>query len=345
MQVDVCQGNASRLRIMIPPCPKCGATKTDPVPHDFKYDLAWMFGYRLQRCSRCRRARYFPRPRGNPHGSSPAGTEPQNKTKLAEERGKSGMAVASPVPNKDQVTAQLPERDVRHCPVCGSTEFHRTKRTTKERVLRAPPMARCENCGGRFPYPGHRENQPEPVKLVGTVAAGSTSARDRNTPSMASEINRPQEPKQVSPGDSSSGGIIRCPACGSTKHHRTQRTKLEHVLQRPPMARCEKCGKRFPYLRHHHESSGSVESGETVASIRHEGDEERGPRTTEESTPSKVEKQGTTADSSNRELSRCPFCGSTAYRRSRRSTLEHLLLRPKMARCSQCRKRFPFPER
>ena len=330
---------------MISPCPKCGATKIDPVPHDVKYDLVWIFGYRLQRCSRCRAARYIPRNRGKSRGSSPAEAEPQNITWLAEERGTSGMADASPEPNKDQVTAESSERDVRHCPVCGSTEYHRTKRNTKERVLRAPPMARCENCGRRFPYPGHREKDPEPLKLVGAAASGSSSAKDGNAPSMTNENNRPKEPKQVSPGDSSSGNLVRCPACGSTKHHRTQRTKLERMLQRPPMGRCERCGKRFPYLRRYHESPDSVKSGEAMASTSHTRDEGRGPRTTEESAQPKVEKQGTTVDSSNRESSRCPFCGSTAYRRSRRSALEHLSLRPKMARCSQCRKRFPFPER
>jgi hypothetical protein len=116
-----------------------------------------------------------------------------------------------------------------------------------------------------------------------------------------------------------------CPACGSTKYHRTERTTMERVLQRPPMARCEKCGKRFPYVRRR--------------------DEGRDSRTTRESAQPNVDKEGNAADSSNRESSRCPFCGSTAYRRSRRSAAERLLLRPKMARCSHCRKRFPLPER
>ena len=257
----------------------------------------------------------------------------------------SRMADARTEPIQDQATAEFPEPDERHCPVCGSTEYHRTKRTTKERVLRAPPMARCENCGLRFPYPGHREKHPDPSKLATAEATGSGSAKDGNPPSIANDKNHPQESKQVAPVDSSYGDLVRCPACGSAKLHRTHRTKLEHVLQRPPMARCEKCGKRFPYLRHNHDSHDSAESGEAVASIRRTGVEVRGLRTHEGSLDPKVEKQRTTADSSNRELSRCPFCGSVAYRRSRRSTLEHILLRPKMARCSHCRKRFPFPAR
>lgn len=331
---------------MISPCPKCGATKTDPVPHDVKYDLVWAFGYRLQRCSRCRAARYIPRHNGKSRGSSPVATRLQNTTWLAEERGAIGMADAGPQPNKDQVTAaDSSQRDIHHCPACGSTGYHRTKRTTKERMLRRPPMARCESCGLRFPYPGHGEESSQPLQPVGAAATGPRSAEEGNGRSMANEKSQPEAPKQVATAESLYGNLLRCPACGSTKHHRTQRTKLERMLQRPPMGRCERCGKRFPYLRRHDESPDSVESGEAVAGTNHMREEGRGPRTTQESAQANVDKQGTTDDSSNREMSRCPFCGSTAYRRSRRSTLEHLLLRPKMARCSHCRKRFPFPKR
>jgi len=236
---------------MISPCPKCGATKTDPVPRGVKYDLVWAFGYRLQRCSRCRAARYIPRNREKSRGSSPAEPEPQSKPRLAAETGTLGTADRSPEPKKVQVTA----------------------------------------------------------------------------------------------ADSSDANLLRCPACGSTKHHRTQRTKLERMLQRPPMGRCERCGKRFPYIMHHDESPDSVESGEAVASTSHNREKGLGPRTTEESDQPSVGTQGTAAESSSRELSRCPYCGSTAYRRSRRRTLEHLLSRPKMARCTHCKKRFPFPEK
>ena len=236
---------------MISPCPKCGGTKTDPVPHGVKYELAWAFGYRLQQCSRCRAARYIPRHRGKSRGSSTLGKEPASAPGSGEERGTSGTAEARPAPKEAQVnTANSSDRDMR-----------------------------------------------------------------------------------------------RCPACGSTKNHRTHRTTMERLLHRPPIARCEKCGKRFPYFRPHDESPNSVESREAVARMNPMREEGSGSRTTEESAQPNVDKQGTAADSSKRELSRCPFCGSTAYRRSRRSTVEHLLLRPKMARCSHCRKRFPFPDR
>jgi DNA-directed RNA polymerase subunit RPC12/RpoP len=39
----------------------------------------------------------------------------------------------------------------------------------------------------------------------------------------------------------------------------------------------------------------------------------------------------------------CPHCGSTLYRRSHRRWYERMLNRPKMARCSRCDRRFPYP--
>jgi hypothetical protein len=39
----------------------------------------------------------------------------------------------------------------------------------------------------------------------------------------------------------------------------------------------------------------------------------------------------------------CPKCTSTSYRASRRRWYERLMKRPKMARCSNCHHRFPYP--
>jgi DNA-directed RNA polymerase subunit RPC12/RpoP len=39
----------------------------------------------------------------------------------------------------------------------------------------------------------------------------------------------------------------------------------------------------------------------------------------------------------------CPKCGSKVYRRSRRRWYERLIKRPRMARCMQCDRRFPYP--
>ena len=35
-------------------CPKCGATKTQPIRHGIIYKLAWAFGYRPRQGPSCR---------------------------------------------------------------------------------------------------------------------------------------------------------------------------------------------------------------------------------------------------------------------------------------------------
>lgn len=40
----------------------------------------------------------------------------------------------------------------------------------------------------------------------------------------------------------------------------------------------------------------------------------------------------------------CPNCGSMLFRRSHRRWYERMMNRPKMARCSRCDHRFPYPE-
>jgi hypothetical protein len=192
------------------------------------------------------------------------------------------------------------------------------------------------------PRMAEEKTQPEILKQG---AAVSRFAEEERAPTMAGDSAQPEFAKRVNADASSDGDLRSCPACGSTKNHRTRRTTKERMLGRPPMARCESCGMRFPYSGHHEGSPDSVKSKGAAASARHVGKEGMGSRTTEEASRPSVGKQGTAADPSDRESSCCPFCGSTAYQRSRRSTLEHLLLRPKMARCKNCRKRFPYPKR
>jgi hypothetical protein len=329
---------------MTSPCPRCGGTKTDPVAHGVMYKLVWAFGYRLQQCSRCRRSRFIPRQRGKSTNSSQLGKEPANAPGFAEERRVLRTTEQGPEPRKDPVTAaDSSDRELHRCPACGSTEYHRTRRTTLERMLRRPRMAHCESCGFRFPYPGRPEKSPDAVKSGEAAATVSRLGEEKRAPGMAEEISGPRVDKERTAADLSNRRLHRCPACGSTEYHRSKRTKLERLRLRPPTARCEKCGLRFPYPRDHDEFSDSVKSGE--ATVSHVDEEGRASRTVEESSQPRFDEEGTAADSSIRGLSRCPVCGSTSYRRSRRTTLEHLLLRPKMARCRQCRKRFPFPKR
>jgi hypothetical protein len=331
---------------MSSPCRRCGSTKTDQVYHGTLYRLASVFGYRLRQCSRCRALRFLPRHNGKSPDSSQSGKEPANAPELAGERGDLRTAEASPEPKKDQGTAaDFSERGLRRCPACGSTEYHRTKRTRLERFRLRPAMARCENCGLRFPYPGRREKYLETLKSAGAAATVPRSTEERKAPKMAEENTQPKVTKQLTTPDSSDRKLRRCPACGSTEYHRTKRTTLERLRMRPPMARCEKCGIRFLYPGRREKHPEALKLGGAVATVPGSAEERRAPGMAEESSVGKVTQQVTVVNTSNRGLGRCPFCGSTSYRRSRRSALEHLLLRPKMARCRHCRHRFPYPKR
>ena len=311
---------------MIPRCPRCGATKTDPVPHDFKYDLARALGYRLQMCSRCRRMRFLPRHNRGSRGASPSGGQPGSGPRLAERTGTLDKPQAGPDLESGLLpAADCPKSEVDRCPVCGSTKYHRTPRTAEERVLRHPAMARCDDCGARFSRPGHHEESPGPSKLVQPATGGSHLVEESKLSNMSKENTQAESPQKVPPVVIADEDFPRCPSCGSVKYHRTERTTMERILRRPRMARCEKCGKRFRYVRH--------------------PDEGKGPGTASEIARPNGGQESHAGDSSDEESSRCPFCGSTNYRRSRRSPAERLLMRPKMARCSHCRKRFPFPER
>jgi hypothetical protein len=62
--------------------------------------------------------------------------------------------------------------------------------------------------------------------------------------------NQPSE-STVGPADSAAEtretGL--CPKCGSTVFRRSRRRWYEKIMKRPRMARCLKCGRRFPYPR------------------------------------------------------------------------------------------------
>ena len=305
---------------MIPPCPKCGATKTDPVPHNLKYNVARALGYRLQKCSRCRAARYLPRHSKRPSGSAQSGSQ---RTTIPGSGADSEEYVGSdarPLPEPTRVSADSLTVDALRCPACGSREYHRTERTIQERLLRRGPMARCETCGLRFPHPSHAK----PTESAEAQEATSQRAEETQVPKMAKEKTQDEVPQEAAHAKSSKDEVPKCPSCGSSKYHRTERTALERALQRPPMARCEKCGKRFPYVKHPDEPEGPTTAGKKIQPTAGE--------------------QKDSASSSSQESGRCPYCGSSNYRRSRRTAAERLLFRPKMARCGHCRKRFPFPE-
>ena len=330
---------------MSSPCPKCGSTKTDPVRHGLRYKLVWAFGYRLHKCAGCRGPRFLPRHDGKSPHSLKLGKEAATVAHVAEERGALRTAAENPEPKvtKQVTAADSPGRGLRRCPVCGSTQYHRTKRTTLEHLLLRPRMARFENCGLRFPYPGHRDKPSGSIKLGEAMATVPRSAEEKRAPKMAEENTQPKVTQQVTGADSSNRGLRCCPTCGSTKYQRTHRTTLEYLQLRPRMARCEKCGLRFPYPGHREKHPDPLKVVEPGATVPRPVEERRAPKMAEESSQPKVTQQVTVVDYSNHGLRRCPDCGSSKYHRSRRTTLERLLLRPAMAHCEKCGARFPYP--
>jgi uncharacterized Zn finger protein len=327
---------------MTTPCPRCGETKTDPVWHGLMYKLVHAFGYRLHQCARCHAPRFIPRHHEKSHDSSKLGNGPANAPVFPAGGGNSRKVEASLEPKKDRVTAADSSDDELHrCPACGSSEYHRTKRTKLERLRFRPPIARCEGCGMRFPYPGHRVKYPEALKLAGATASGS--AEETKAPNMAAENTPPKVTKEGTAADRSDGASPRCPACGSKEYHRTKRTRLEHFRLRPPMARCEKCGMRFPHPGRREKYPEPLKFVGPAATVSGSAEEKKAPGMAEETSGPKVTQPVTVVDYTEHGLRCCPVCGSSKYHRSRRTILDRALLRSKMAHCEKCGSRFPYP--
>jgi uncharacterized protein with PIN domain len=326
-------------------CPACGSAEYHRIHRTTLERI--LSRPKVARCEKCGLRFPYPGHRHRSSGSVELGDGVATAPPSAEEKKALGMAEENiqPKVTKQVAGADSSNQGLHRCPTCGSTKYHRTRRTTLEHLLLRPQMARCEKCGMRFPYPGHHEKYPGPLKVGEPAAKVSRPTEERRAPEMAEASSLPKLTQQVIVVDFSNQGLRLCPDCGSSKYHRSRRTILERVLKRPAMARCERCGARFPYPGHHDRSPDSVKSREEAATVSEVGEEGRASRTAAESSQPKAAKQETAAGSSNSGLHRCPVCGSTAYRRSRRNILERILLRPRMARCRNCRKRFPLPER
>jgi len=325
-------------------CPACGSTAYHRTHRTTLERI--LSRPRMARCERCGVRFPYPGHRDRSSGliklREPLATVPcsaaeKRAPRMAEDN-------TQPKVTKQVAGADSSNRGLHRCPTCGSTAYHRTRRTTLEHLLLRPRMARCEKCGLRFPYPGHHEEHPEPLKVAEPGATVPRPAEERRAPKMAEESSQPKVTQQVTVVDYSNHGLRRCPDCGSSKYHRSRRTTLERLLLRPAMAHCEKCGARFPYPGHHDKPPDSVKSGKEAATVSHVGEEGRTSRTAGESSQPKVTQQVAIVDYSNHELRPCPVCGSMEYRRSRRTILERILLRPRMARCRKCRNRFPYPK-
>jgi len=124
---------------MATPCKKCGATGTEAVHHGLTYKLIKKFGYRLRKCSRCRRTRLLPLAE-NP-GSEREGHHHHHQE----------SAPVEAVPNEAEELHEKERREA--CPKCGKHDFRRSRRTWWEHLRRRPSMVRCRSCRHRYALP------------------------------------------------------------------------------------------------------------------------------------------------------------------------------------------------
>ena len=164
---------------MSSPCPRCGETKTESVPHGLIYNFSWRMGYTLRRCSFCRRRRVLKRPNPNrPHPEHLTLEELQEQfdREIAKSLGRTPHAAA--ISESKMVKVSLARSSVIEmvsvrtsgdlaeavkgtdtsncCPKCTSPHYRATRRRWYERLLKRPKMARCISCLHRFPYPVKR---------------------------------------------------------------------------------------------------------------------------------------------------------------------------------------------
>jgi rubredoxin len=162
---------------MATPCPRCGTSKTESVPHGLIYQTFWRMGYHLRRCSFCNRRRIFKRgdtsrvhpddmtaeelrARFNRELAAAGGRRPspplpaeevevesQSEGEIYEPEAHGSHAVVDEAPTDEEYP------DYHLCPECGSTIYRRSHRRWWEKLIGRPRMARCMKCRHRFPYP------------------------------------------------------------------------------------------------------------------------------------------------------------------------------------------------
>jgi len=156
-----------------------------------------------------------------------------------------------------------------------------------------------------------------------------------------------------------------CPRCGTTKTESVRHGFIHNTLWNMGyhLRRCSYCNRRRIFkrgdpARHHPDDMTAEELRERfnrkVAEAL-EKTSETPESTGETMTPDSAQeslKPGEARESSvgvaeapdeGDDYRLCPKCGSTVYRRSRRRWYEHLMKRPRMARCMRCGNRFPYP--
>jgi len=150
--------------VMAKPCAQCGSTKTRPTS-GLRARLVKIVGWRLRRCSKCRRLRLLPaavvradraariaRHRERQRGGSlpveapaPVPVAPPIAPLVAPE-----PAVAPAAAANDAEVEDKWERSSR-CPYCGTAKTRPSKRTLWDHLLGRAKMMKCDVCWKRFP--------------------------------------------------------------------------------------------------------------------------------------------------------------------------------------------------
>jgi hypothetical protein len=138
-----------------------------------------------------------------------------------------------------------------------------------------------------------------------------------------------------------------CSRCGATKTE-SVRHGLMYKLARRFGYRLRKCGRcrrlRLIPLDNYsaHRSDTTSHEPDTSSGVTESADKPLKPELDRAAAGAEKVRPEVQSVKNSR---RCPRCGATEFRRSRRNLLEHILFRPKMARCRNCRFRFPHPKK
>jgi len=223
-------------RSMRAECPRCGATKTESVPHGLIYDLCWGMGYHLRRCSRCNRRRLLPR--GDPSRPHPNDlTIEQLQTSFNKKVAASGgRQPAQAWGFGDTLAAASAD---------GAPEVRTSLKTVEQR--REPAVA-PKVAPASVAEPAPVEGPAAPAFVPAPAPPQLAEAAPVERPAELAFVRQQPSPRWAPPAEVVDDYHV-CPQCGSSSYRRSRRRWWERMINRPRMARCMKCNHRFPYPR------------------------------------------------------------------------------------------------
>jgi len=161
------------------------------------------------------------------------------------------------------------------CPRCGATKTRSARHGLIYNTLwdMGYHLRRCSFCGRRRLFKRAYRNWPHPDDMTHEqlqeyyerkLAEASRSASAEPAilrPPLVPRFSRASVGREtlgapasvsVAEGYGETAHHGSCPECGSTIYRRSRRRFFERLLKRPKMARCLRCGHRFPHPDHLH---------------------------------------------------------------------------------------------